>query len=389
MAEQLANDIQTILAADLTAVATKLKPLSSAGFPAPDFRIRIDDELMLVTAVGAEWTVSRGVEGTAAAPHQAGSPVIHLLTRGSLLRVLEEFAQPLDGDLSSISLLTTTPFGRGLLALASASAGRAAFELGSAAQQPSSAFDLAGAAAAAQAAAIAASQPLDADLSAIAALETTLVGRSLLAAASGATIRSIIEAAAAVHASRHQLGGADPLALPQYDPFDALPGVIPLGLWPSTTTGPTAKRAYFMRFTVSRKRVFRFIRFILPTAGTGEDKIDASILAVSGGKFERLGSNGGVKVATNVAGVKSIELGANVTCEPGGVYVVSKSWETVTGTPQFAALLNNSGFYSDVFGTGTLANRIMLFKEATYPIPATVEALGGSAVVPFLVPSES
>jgi hypothetical protein len=96
--------------------------------------------------------------------------------------------QPLDSDLTAIAALTTTTFGRALLSLADAAAGRTALGLGTAATQASGAFDASGAAAAAQAA----SQPLDSDLTAIAALATTSYGRAFLALADAAAARAAI-----------------------------------------------------------------------------------------------------------------------------------------------------------------------------------------------------
>jgi hypothetical protein len=96
-------------------------------------------------------------------------------------------AQPVDTDLTAIAALSTTTFGRALLALADAAALRTAAGLGTAATQASTAFDAAGAAASAQAA----SQPLDSDLTAIAALATTSFGRSLLTAADAAAARTL------------------------------------------------------------------------------------------------------------------------------------------------------------------------------------------------------
>lgn len=84
--EQFANNAQTTLAAAVTAGATTITVSATTGFPSgPQFRIRVGDELMLVTAVsGATWTVTRGAEGTVAAPHAAGDSVTQVLTAGVL-----------------------------------------------------------------------------------------------------------------------------------------------------------------------------------------------------------------------------------------------------------------------------------------------------------------
>lgn len=68
------------------------------------------------------------------------------------IAALSTVYQPLDSDLTAIAALTTTAFGRSLLTLADAAVGRSVLGLGTAATQASTAFDAAGAAAAAQAA---------------------------------------------------------------------------------------------------------------------------------------------------------------------------------------------------------------------------------------------
>ena len=97
-------------------------------------------------------------------------------------------AQPLDSDLTAIAALTTTTFGRALLALADAAAGRTALGLGTAATAASADF-----------------QPVDSDLTSIAALSTTSFGRALLTQADAAAVRTYIGAAGS--------GGASGLAL--------------------------------------------------------------------------------------------------------------------------------------------------------------------------------
>lgn len=70
----------------------------------------------------------------------------------AILAAVASGYQPLDSDLSAIAALATTSYGRAFLALADAAAARAALSLGTAATSATGDFDAAGAAAAAQAA---------------------------------------------------------------------------------------------------------------------------------------------------------------------------------------------------------------------------------------------
>jgi hypothetical protein len=85
-AEQFANNAVTSLSGAITAAATSLSVQPASGFPtqAP-FRIVIDGELMMVTAVsGTNWTVNRGIENTTAAAHADGAAVVQVLTAGAV-----------------------------------------------------------------------------------------------------------------------------------------------------------------------------------------------------------------------------------------------------------------------------------------------------------------
>ncbi len=95
MAEQFANDAQTTLGGAVTDSDASLTVALAAAFPpAPQIRIRVDAELMLVTALSGtgntQWAVTRGHEGTAAAAHAAGAAVFQVLTAG----VLTDLAAP-------------------------------------------------------------------------------------------------------------------------------------------------------------------------------------------------------------------------------------------------------------------------------------------------------
>lgn len=91
MTERFSNEAATTLVATITGAATSLTVASSSGFPAANFRIRIDDELMIVTAVvGTTWTVTRGAEGTGATGHSSGAAIQHVLTAGGLEQALAD-----------------------------------------------------------------------------------------------------------------------------------------------------------------------------------------------------------------------------------------------------------------------------------------------------------
>ena len=96
--EKYANNAASTLSSAITTTATSLTVADATSFPASgNFRIKIDSELLLVTAVaGAVFTVTRGTEGTVAASHDDGADVIHLLTKGGLeARVANRFISDL------------------------------------------------------------------------------------------------------------------------------------------------------------------------------------------------------------------------------------------------------------------------------------------------------
>ena len=130
-------------------------------------------------AVVHEFSVSgialpgQGAGGTAATTSFTPNGTIAATNVQAAIQEVRDEAQPLDADLTAIAALTTTSFGRALLALADAAAGRTALGLGTAATAASGDF-----------------QPADSDLTAIAALTTTSYGRALLALADAAALRT-------------------------------------------------------------------------------------------------------------------------------------------------------------------------------------------------------
>lgn len=96
MAEQYANNFKTTLATAIAAADTSLTLASVTGTgigtaPTAPFRIRIDDELILVTSrSGTTCTIERGIEGTTAADHAAGTVIRAVLTVAGLNQAIIE-----------------------------------------------------------------------------------------------------------------------------------------------------------------------------------------------------------------------------------------------------------------------------------------------------------
>ena len=84
--ERFVNQASTALSSSVGAGDLTFSVQSTTHFPTqPEFRIRIGQELMLVTGVsGTSWTVTRGIEGTTAVSHAPGSTVVAVLTGGGL-----------------------------------------------------------------------------------------------------------------------------------------------------------------------------------------------------------------------------------------------------------------------------------------------------------------
>lgn len=84
MSEQLINDFDTALDGGIDDSQVTFDVLATPG-AGPNFRVRIGDELMLVTGVaGLTWTVTRGIEGTTPAAHSNAAPVYVVITAAGL-----------------------------------------------------------------------------------------------------------------------------------------------------------------------------------------------------------------------------------------------------------------------------------------------------------------
>lgn len=88
--EQYVNNASTNLDGAINNSVTALDVVSSGDFPSHgNFRIKIDNEILLVTGVsGTTFTVVRGVESTTANSHADATKVEHVLTASSLREII-------------------------------------------------------------------------------------------------------------------------------------------------------------------------------------------------------------------------------------------------------------------------------------------------------------
>lgn len=90
MAENFANLYQTTIndSGGISDTDTSVTVTTATGAPPANFRLKCEDELMLVTAVvGSTFTITRGIEGTTATSHADGATVTHVLTAASVQEV--------------------------------------------------------------------------------------------------------------------------------------------------------------------------------------------------------------------------------------------------------------------------------------------------------------
>jgi hypothetical protein len=108
--EKVANNAASTLNGTIGANPGTLTVNSATPFPAAgNFRILIDSEILLVTAVaGAVFTVTGGQEGTTAAGHSNGATVTQLLTAGALAAYRAD-AAPLSLCEGRLTLTSGTP----------------------------------------------------------------------------------------------------------------------------------------------------------------------------------------------------------------------------------------------------------------------------------------
>lgn len=108
--EQFSNNAVTTLAAPLTDTATSLTVSNAASFPTDgNFRVRIGNELLLVTSVAsAVFTVVRGAETTANVAHASGDQVVLIVTQESFVRLAADHVpffglETIPGPLNSLT----------------------------------------------------------------------------------------------------------------------------------------------------------------------------------------------------------------------------------------------------------------------------------------------
>lgn len=83
--ERFINNFQTTLSSGINDSTTTI-PVAAGTSVASQFRARIDDEIIIVTAggTGTSWTATRGAEGTSNVSHSSGATVTIVLTAGAL-----------------------------------------------------------------------------------------------------------------------------------------------------------------------------------------------------------------------------------------------------------------------------------------------------------------
>lgn len=108
--ERFANDAQSTLAAGISDTDTTLTVADGSTYPSEgDFRLRIDDELLLATArSGNMLTVTRAIEGTTAASHSAGAVAPQILTLDGIRQYGRDNVPGFDGSRPPLRIMDSS-----------------------------------------------------------------------------------------------------------------------------------------------------------------------------------------------------------------------------------------------------------------------------------------
>lgn len=104
MIDLLNDDAETTLDGGISDTDSTLDIVTIAGSPSTaPFRIWIDDEIFIVTAIaGDTYSIIRGVEGSVAAPHSDGASIFYPLSAGVDVQQEVEIARRVVGPSSSV-----------------------------------------------------------------------------------------------------------------------------------------------------------------------------------------------------------------------------------------------------------------------------------------------
>lgn len=99
--ERYANNAQSLLNGGIDNVTTTVVVDSASSFPTDgQFRVIVGSEVMIVTGVSSNtFTVLRGQDGSAAASHLDDTPIVHIFTYQSIIKILRECGAANYGDI--------------------------------------------------------------------------------------------------------------------------------------------------------------------------------------------------------------------------------------------------------------------------------------------------
>lgn len=277
--------------------------------------------------------------------------------------------QPLDSDLTAIAALTTTSYGRALLALADAAALRTAAGLGTAATVDTGTGS-SNVPTKSQADTL--YQPLDSDLTAIAALTTTSYGRALLELANLAALQALL--GTGTPSSSTYLRGDGSWATPaggsSYEWSTVYAGVSGRYYVPATAVSGRSTQAQgsgdtrFAPFAIDTSVTFDRIG-CETTTSPGSGNVRLAIFNDSNGRPGTLVLDAG-QVDSSTAAVKEITISQALTAGRYWLGIASQG-ATVTIRTYGATPEPQSGYTatSQITGTGSTTGRGLLATGIT------------------------
>jgi len=205
--------------------------------------------------------------------------------------------------------------------------------------------------------------------------------KGTLALAAAAAAQALAES----HASRHLIGGADPVSLAglgDLNDYTRSSPVVTTDRWSSETTIVASAFVYGMIARAKTSGIFTKIRFMQRTNATTHNRLRAGVYNANGTVLLAQTADVAAFAGLNVYFESALDVAVNVTVNT--TYVLALGLDFTGGTPTFQGRGHNSSQSVQITGAPDICFRSAAGGLTAGGLPATITDPSGRNIMPWL-----